>query len=82
MKRSRRAFGALFALALVATACGGSSDEASDTEATDEAEAVVEEEAPAGKTEITVTGPERSDEEAGALQDALNVWGDANGVTV
>ena len=81
MKRSRRAFGALFALALVATACGGSSDEASDT-VTAEEEAVEEEAAPAGKTEITVTGPERSDEEAGALQDALNVWGDANGVTV
>ncbi|MGA1638031.1 MAG: hypothetical protein ACO38L_03895, partial [Ilumatobacteraceae bacterium] len=76
MKRSRRAFGALFALALVATACGGSSDEASDTDAAEE-EAVEEEAAPAGKTEITVTGPERSDEEAGALQDALNVWGDA-----
>lgn len=78
MKQPRRVLGALFALTLVATACGGSSDEASTTDT----EAPQETEAPAGKTEITVTGPERSEEEAGAFQDALNVWGAANGVTV
>lgn len=78
MKQPRRVLGALFALTLVATACGGSSDEASTTDT----EAPSDNAAPAGKTEITVTGPERSEEEAGAFQDALNVWGAANGVTV
>jgi alpha-glucoside transport system substrate-binding protein len=32
--------------------------------------------------EIIVTGPERSEEEAGALQEVLGAWGDENGVEV
>ncbi len=33
-------------------------------------------------TTVTVFGPESSDEEAGAMQDALNVFADANGMTI
>ncbi|MEX2625501.1 MAG: ABC transporter substrate-binding protein, partial [Ilumatobacteraceae bacterium] len=33
-------------------------------------------------TELTVTGPERSEEEAGALQETLGAWGDENGIEV
>ncbi|MFV9672703.1 MAG: ABC transporter substrate-binding protein [Acidimicrobiia bacterium] len=33
-------------------------------------------------TTVTVFGPEASDEEAGAMQDALNVFAEANGMTI
>ncbi|MFT4617046.1 MAG: alpha-glucoside transport system substrate-binding protein, partial [Halioglobus sp.] len=72
------------ALSLVAAACG-SDDDASgseDTTAPVATEAEAEEPAVEGKTEITVTGPERDESEAGSIQAAFDVWGDANGVAV
>ncbi len=65
-------------------ACG-SDDDASgseDTTAPVVTEAEAEEPAVEGKTEITVTGPERDESEAGSIQAAFDVWGDANGVAV
>ena len=76
----------MLAFSLVAAACGG--DDAADAPAEEPAaeEPAAEEpaaEEPAGElVEITVTGPERSDEEAGALQQVLGAWGEANGAVV
>ena len=84
MQKTRvRRFGAmLVGLSLVAAACGGD-DDGDTAEAPADEPAAVEEEAPAeGKTEILVTGPERSEEQAGALQEVLGAWGEANGVEV
>ena len=77
--RTRRGVASLLALSLVAAACGGDDDDTADEPA---AEAPAEEPAGEGKTEILVTGPERSEEQAGALQEVLGAWGDANGVEV
>ena len=33
-------------------------------------------------TEVTITGPERAEEEAGALQDALNAFGEETGISI
>ena len=84
MQKTRvRRFGAmLVGLSLVAAACGGD-DDGDTAEAPADEPAAAEEEAPAeGKTEILVTGPERSEEQAGALQEVLGAWGEANGVEV
>ena len=84
MQKTRvRRFGAmLVGLSLVAAACGGD-DDGDTAEAPADEPAAAEEEAPAeGKTEILVTGPERSEEQAGALQQVLGAWGEANGVEV
>ena len=82
----------MLAFSLVAAACGG--DDAADAPAEEPAaeepaaeepaaeEPAAEEPAAEEMTEISVTGPERSDEEAGALQQVLSAWGEANGVTV
>jgi len=67
----------MLAFSLVAAACGG--DDTADAPAEEPA---AEEPAAEEITEISVTGPERSDEEAGALQQVLGAWGEANGVTV
>jgi alpha-glucoside transport system substrate-binding protein len=84
------------ALALVAAACGDDDDDdagGTDTEATEaptgtEAEGTA---APgtAGEgggdlagTTVTIFGVESSDNEAGAMQDALTEFGDANGMTI
>lgn len=114
----------MFAVALVAAACGGTTDSATDavTEAVDsggndeavsaaeealaeaqaardEAEALAAEEsaradeaeaaaAEAGEAEsdtvpvVTVSGPERSEAEAGALNHALQEFGNANGISI
>ena len=83
MQKTRvRRFGAmLVGLSLVAAACGGDDD--GDTAEAPADEPAAAEEAPAeGKTEILVTGPERSEEQAGALQEVLGAWGEANGVEV
>jgi len=83
MQKTRvRRFGAmLVGLSLVAAACGGDGD--GDTAEAPADEPAAAEEAPAeGKTEILVTGPERSEEQAGALQEVLGAWGEANGVEV
>ena len=81
--RTRRGVASLLALSLVAAACGGDDDDTADAPADEPAaEAPAEEPAGEGKTEILVTGPERSEEQAGALQEVLGAWGDANGVEV
>jgi len=79
-------------LSFVAASCGsdsdGGSDEGSGTEEITPAEGS---DAPAetdatdggeGTTEITVTGPERDESEAGSIQEVLGAWGDENGVEV
>ena len=78
-KTATKVVASLFAFSLIAAACGGSDDAA---EAPAEEPAAEEEATPEEVVEITVTGPERSDEEAGALQQVLGAWGDANGATV
>ena len=83
----------LFSFTLVAAACGGS-DEASDdggdsTATTAGDDAMTEDDgdtdddgaAPSGEG-ITITGPERDESEAGALQDVLGAWGDERGIEV
>ncbi|WP_395151916.1 ABC transporter substrate-binding protein [Ilumatobacter sp.] len=72
------------AFSFVAAACGSDDDGASSEATTAPAEQTESTEAPAveGKTEITVTGPERDESEAGSLQAVLGAWGDENGVTV
>lgn len=73
-KTTRRVFAPVLALSLFAAACGGD-------DATEEPAETTAAPAESGSS-ITVTGPERSDEEAGALQQVLGAWGEANGVTV
>ena len=86
----------LAVMALIAAACSpadsGSTTvpatDAPDTTAasgTDTTEAMTDTTEAAGGlegTEVTVFGPESSDEEAGAQQDALNVFAEANGMTI
>ncbi len=80
------------ALSFVAASCGSDSesDSGSGEEATEESaasapadtEAGAEGDAGEGKTEITITGPERDESEAGSIQAVLGAWGEENGVTV
>ncbi len=97
MRRSRGAFALLAALALVAAACSGdagapetTSAPAEGTTSTTEAQPTTTQEAPepadeepdlAG-TKVTVFGPESSDEEAGSLQDALDVFAAETGIEI
>ena len=69
-KTATKVVASLFAFSLIAAACGGS-DDAADAPAE---EATSEEASSDEVVEITVTGPERSDEEAGALQQVLGAW--------
>lgn len=70
------------ALALVAAACGGDDDSGTPaTTAAPDGGDNGDNGDIAGST-LTVTGPERSEEEAGSLQRVLGAWGEANGVTV
>jgi alpha-glucoside transport system substrate-binding protein len=98
MKRSwKKPVIAVMALSLVAAACGGDDDDAepaadepaaeepaADEPAADEPaadEPAADE--PAGDGEgITVTGPERDESEAGALQQVLSAWGEERGIEV
>jgi len=81
-KTATKVVASLFAFSLIAAACGGS-DDAADAPAEESTEEATSEEASSDEiVEITVTGPERSDEEAGALQQVLGAWGDANGASV
>jgi len=72
-------------LSFVAAACGSDDDgdagSSEDTTAATEAPAEGGE-AVEGKTEITVTGPERDESEVGGIQAGLDVWGAENGVEV
>ena len=85
------------ALSFVAAACSTSDDDddsggAADTEATTGATTGGGTTAPSGTsgggnadlagTEVTVFGSESSDEEAGAMQDALNIFAEENGMTI
>lgn len=85
----------LFAFTLVASACSG--DEAADDTATTEAATTETKttDAPATDTDtteapastedgatVTITGPERSEEEAGALQAVFDEFGAANGINI
>ncbi len=78
----------LLAFSVVAAACGGDDDaaepaeEPADEPADEPAEEPADEPAPAGGGTITVTGPERDESEAGALQQVLSEWGEANGFEV
>jgi alpha-glucoside transport system substrate-binding protein len=80
------------ALSLVAAACG--SDDSGDSGSSD-TDAPAESGAPAetdaadsgdsggdGSTSVTITGPERDESEAGAIQEVLGAWGDENGIEV
>jgi alpha-glucoside transport system substrate-binding protein len=92
--RWRSLLALLFAFSLVAAACSG--DEDGDTAAdggdtTTTAAAGGDDGDDAGGddgggdfagTTVTVTGPERSEEEAGALQDALNVLAERTGIQI
>jgi len=77
------------AFALVAAACGGDDDSTTDT--TDGGDGnggdvTLVAEVPVlgdfGGAEITVTGPERSEEEAGSLQEVLGLFGEANNINI
>lgn len=62
------------------------SDEAMEEDAMEEDDEAMEEEAmeevDLNGTEVTITGPERSEPEAGALQQVLGDYGDSLGITV
>lgn len=58
----------LISFALVAVACGSDSDDSTSSDL-------------AGTT-VTVFGPESSDEEAGAIQDALDIFAERTGITI
>lgn len=83
MKRFRNVVILLFAFALIVAAC--SSDDGDDGDAGgDETTTTAADggEVDLSGTEVTVFGPESSDNEAGAMQDALNVFAEANGMTI
>ncbi len=61
------------------TAAGGDSTETTEA-MEDDGDAMADMDADTGV--ITVTGPERTEEEAGALQQVLSAWGSENGVEV
>jgi alpha-glucoside transport system substrate-binding protein len=81
MKRTRRGaiVAPVVALSLLLAACSG--DEPTVEPAAPEAPAEDEVVDLAGTT-VTVYGPEASEEEAGALQDALDVFAERNGMTI
>lgn len=54
-----------------------------DDEAMEEEDGAMEDgEAMADTGVVTITGPERSEEEAGALQEVLGAWGEENGIEI
>ncbi len=83
MKRFRNVVILLFAFALIVAACssdddGGSEDTTTTEAGTDTTEAMVD----LAGTSVTLFGPESSENEAGAMQDALDVFAEANGMTI
>lgn len=80
MKRFRNVVILLFAFALVVAACSSDDGDAGtdDTTTTTADSGDVD----LTGTTVTVFGPESSDEEAGAMQDALSVFAEANGMTI
>jgi alpha-glucoside transport system substrate-binding protein len=88
-KRWIRAAALPIAFALVAAACGGDDDSTTDTTAAGDGnggDVTLVAEVPVygdfGGAELTVTGPERSEEEAGSLQEVFKLFGDANNVNI
>lgn len=76
----------VMAFSAIAAACGDdggttATPAATDAPTTTEAAAGTDGSALEG-TSVTVTGPERAEEEAGAIQQALDVFADANGMTI
>jgi alpha-glucoside transport system substrate-binding protein len=77
-------------LSLVAAACGSDDDDGASggdtgTQTTDggaESTAAGEGSEDISGATLTLTGPERDESEAGALQDVLTAWGEENGVEV
>ena len=81
MKRFRNVVILLFAFALIVAAC--SDDEGGDSATTTTAGTTETTSAASLEgTTVTVFGPESTDNEAGAMQDALNIFAEANGMTV
>lgn len=79
MKRFRNVVILLFAFALIVAACSsneGDGDTGGDTTTTTSGEVDL------SGTTVTVFGPESSENEAGAMQDALNVFAEANDMTI
>lgn len=79
------------ALALVAAACGGDDDSGTGDGGTDTTAApdtggddgdTGGDDGDIAGSSLTITGPERSEEEAGSLQAVLGAWGEENGVEV
>ena len=84
MKRFRNVVILLFAFALVVAACSSDDDAGSDgdTTTTTAAEGGDGDMADLAGTTVTLFGPESSENEAGAMQDALNVFAEANDMTI
>lgn len=81
MKRFRNVVILLFAFALVVAACsddgdGGGDEPGGDTTTTTSGDVDL------SGTEVTVFGPESSENEAGAMQDALDVFAEETGISI
>ncbi len=80
LMRSRlfKLFAVLLAFTVIAAACGDDDTADDDPPVTEPPPA----DEPAGKTKLTVTGPERDESEAGSLQAVFDAWGEEAGVEV
>ena len=88
-RRSWRIVSAVLALGLIAGACGSDGDDDSSSSASSSAAVATTATTAASSdsdglagTSVTVFGPESSDEEAGALQDALDVFAAESGIEI
>ncbi|MEO1061287.1 MAG: ABC transporter substrate-binding protein [Actinomycetota bacterium] len=93
-KRWLKLLGVLLALGMIAAACGDSDDDDSGDDGGDttEADAGAEggddggdggaEGADFDGAVVTITGPERTDQDVGSINDALNQWAEGVGITV
>ena len=87
-RRGARLWAIALAFGLIAAACGSDDDGADEAAATTPAPAATTaaptttEADPLAGTKVTVYGPESSDEEAGALQDALDVFAAESGIEI
>ena len=81
MKRFRSVLILLAVFALIVAACSDDEGDGGDSGGTDSTTTTAAEASLEG-TSVTVFGPESTDNEAGAMQDALNVFAEANGMTI
>ena len=87
-RRGARLWAIALAFGLIAAACGSDDDGTDEAAATTAAPAATTppptttEADPLAGTKVTVYGPESSDEEAGALQDALDVFAAESGIEI